>query len=204
MPALRSGAHPRSRGENVSQRDGGKKTAGSSPLTRGKRRPPAAMRRPGGLIPAHAGKTIVSSSSWAAMPAHPRSRGENLDTSFGGEVVLGSSPLTRGKRLPPRHRLHADGLIPAHAGKTQGPRRSRRRCPAHPRSRGENPSQPRSNLGRNGSSPLTRGKREQGAGPVVRVGLIPAHAGKTLVGCVSARPHGAHPRSRGENCRCSD
>ena len=50
-------AHPRSRGENISTVTGGIQSAGSSPLTRGKRsmpRPHVGSRR---LIPAHAGKT---------------------------------------------------------------------------------------------------------------------------------------------------
>ena len=50
---------------------------------------------------------------------------------------------------------------------------------AHPRSRGENDLEMPGLIGRFGSSPLTRGKRE----PAPRLGeparLIPAHAGKT-------------------------
>ena len=50
-----------------------------------------------------------------------------------------------------------------------------------------------------GSSPLTRGKlvarlRSRGA-----VGLIPAHAGKTVSMSRSTKMRAAHPRSRGEN-----
>ena len=50
-----------------------------------------------------------------------------------------------------------------------------------------------------GSSPLTRGKphREPGGNRTCR--LIPAHAGKTGTSDTRARPHWAHPRSRGEN-----
>ena len=50
-----------------------------------------------------------------------------------------------------------------------------------------------------GSSPLTRGKLEQGVHDFVGVGLIPAHAGKTHDQGVRALPRRAHPRSRGEN-----
>ena len=50
-----------------------------------------------------------------------------------------------------------------------------------------------------GSSPLTRGKRlhERCAEPYL--GLIPAHAGKTLRASLSSALSRAHPRSRGEN-----
>ena len=66
-------------------------------------------------------------------------------------------------------------LIPAHAGKTFAQRDQPSPGPAHPRSRGENPSLP----------PLFR--------------LIPAHAGKTCGGRTRRRQAAAHPRSRGEN-----
>ena len=52
-----------------------------------------------------------------------------------------------------------------------------------------------------GSSPLTRGKRTLAGQYGGVVGLIPAHAGKTNLGCNRCARHGAHPRSRGENAR---
>ena len=75
--AAASGAHPRSRGENVARVVTACLPAGSSPLTRGKHRRQA--QRPGraGLIPAHAGKTSPSERTQDEAPAHPRSRGEN-------------------------------------------------------------------------------------------------------------------------------
>ena len=51
------GAHPRSRGENLSGCDELVNELGSSPLTRGKRHSDRYADRTGGLIPAHAGKT---------------------------------------------------------------------------------------------------------------------------------------------------
>ena len=50
-----------------------------------------------------------------------------------------------------------------------------------------------------GSSPLTRGKREERPRSRVSNGLIPAHAGKTWPFHVHMVTVGAHPRSRGEN-----
>ena len=50
-----------------------------------------------------------------------------------------------------------------------------------------------------GSSPLTRGKRDELIQVAALAGLIPAHAGKTRrVWTVSVNRR-AHPRSRGEN-----
>ena len=51
------GAHPRSRGENLSSLAGRRAREGSSPLTRGKLLQPDTRQNMGGLIPAHAGKT---------------------------------------------------------------------------------------------------------------------------------------------------
>ena len=73
----------------------------------------------------------------------------------------------------------ARGLIPAHAGKTQGHPGCWCRGQAHPRSRGENAA-----------------IRWIGC---ARDGLIPAHAGKTAAAGGMSSSGGAHPRSRGEN-----
>ena len=90
--------HPRSRGEN-------------HPLVRGA----LAIR---GLIPAHAGKTTSTRQVSPSPRAHPHSRGENAASSWGGRQFPGSSPLTQGKHLVASARHTVEGLIPAHAGKT--------------------------------------------------------------------------------------
>ena len=137
------------------------------------------MPRGRGLIPAHAGKTILTAFNRLKTKAHPRSRGENGDWRCPGSQVYGSSPLTRGKRDAPLACFGQRGLIPAHAGKTSGSTWGSCGTRAHPRSRGEN----------------------QNSGLMVRMrtGLIPAHAGKTRAAIRSGRAAGAHPRSRGEN-----
>ena len=118
-------------------------------------------------------------SSVMASSAHPRSRGENRLIHWPPRTLVGSSPLTRGKRRSHSSPVLVAGLIPAHAGKT----RSRAICA----------------LSWRGSSPLTRGKHHRrdhaGRGP----GLIPAHAGKTPCLRLPQPTQRAHPRSRGEN-----
>ena len=152
-----------------------------------------------GLIPAHAGKTRNAKAAALAVGAHPRSRGENSMRLSNRIPEDGSSPLTRGKRVPGCEVLRDAGLIPAHAGKTVSGSGIRQRVGAHPRSRGENASSSRANRSCPGSSPLTRGKRgpdrRQGRWP----GLIPAHAGKTAPLSMIPSVRWAHPRSRGEN-----
>ena len=156
--------------------------------------------RPGlGLIPAHAGKTGLSSKTRSAAPAHPRSCGENAVRRATSTVCRGSSPLMRGKRLVGTLFQERVGLIPAHAGKTLRGSRPLAGSRAHPHARGENMRQSARVSFFPGSSPLMRGKIAL-LGVVLRsVGLIPAHARKTeckLDGCSACR---AHPRSRGEN-----
>ena len=174
-------------------------TAGSSPLTRGK---PGRLK--GGialcrLIPAHAGKTPTRRCRVRTRRAHPRSRGENPMRFGKTDIITGSSPLTRGKPTDVGRQDQPQGLIPAHAGKTDSRIAASAASRAHPRSRGENNDGVHPRDRARGSSPLTRGKLSPSTGRPSVPGLIPAHAGKTA-GMVSLSGWlGAHPRSRGEN-----
>ena len=193
------GAHPRSRGENLSWLARLVSGQGSSPLTRGK----LGMVREGmfaaGLIPAHAGKTRKNRRRMKRWPAHPRSRGENAQRPDRWERASGSSPLTRGKRPKQSTEFLVLGLIPAHAGKTEAVRRALQSSEAHPRSRGENGQRSAAYFAVQGSSPLTRGKPGGSVMGRVAEGLIPAHAGKTRIRVCCPGCGWAHPRSRGEN-----
>ena len=138
-----------------------------------------------GLIPAHAGKTVLSKKLLGASRAHPRSRGENNCESMTVAKVGGSSPLTRGKREILGGDLRGGGLIPAHAGKTCAAPMPVARSGAHPRSRGENFEATDKTVDDEGSSPLTRGKHVNDKLGANVAGLIPAHAGKTRAATVS-------------------
>ena len=192
-------AHPRSRGENLDDSLTGLLDSGSSPLTRGK--PSLAIQTPAhaGLIPAHAGKTNINYGYFPRHRAHPRSRGENASMRMDVSSELGSSPLTRGKPCLGWSAGSVLRLIPAHAGKTVVVVGVAGVCAAHPRSRGENPPIAWSDPTPPGSSPLTRGKRHMGVVIDTGLGLIPAHAGKTLRRDAACPRPWAHPRSRGEN-----
>ena len=192
-------AHPRSRGENVVLENRHSMGEGSSPLTRGKPNSRTRCGSPAWLIPAHAGKTGCRGILRVPSRAHPRSRGENVAAELRLRVAKGSSPLTRGKLVKPPSLSALDRLIPAHAGKTTVPEIVVVTAGAHPRSRGENLSRrfaPQLILG---SSPLTRGKQFTAKLKIVKIGLIPAHAGKTSRALAAGASPRAHPRSRGEN-----
>ena len=113
--------------------------------------------------------------------------------------IVGSSPLTRGKRVRSLDNLGQVGLIPAHAGKTRPVAGASGWVEAHPRSRGENLAILAAHADGGGSSPLTRGKHVSQGRLNEYDRLIPAHAGKTTTNSVATWWTRAHPRSRGEN-----
>ena len=131
-------AHPRSRGENGEGEGLDRVPEGSSPLTRGKPVARDVLGAALGLIPAHAGKTLVVHPARVRYTAHPRSRGENELRVLRPTKTMGSSPLTRGKHRRRWSRHDAGRLIPAHAGKTLRAMFGTMEKAAHPRSRGEN------------------------------------------------------------------
>ena len=96
MPCLRD--HPRSRGGNSPVAFPPCAIRGPSPLARGKRacRPCGCMVC--GTIPARAGETGSLGVARPARRDHPRSRGGNTTSMPSSKVILGPSPLARGKR----------------------------------------------------------------------------------------------------------
>ena len=192
-------AHPRSRGEHSTIKCLGEYNPGSSPLTRGAPQRSYPARRFRGLIPAHAGSTISVVKLCQFAGAHPRSRGEHFLDLFLIPCPAGSSPLTRGALASCTCSSGVVGLIPAHAGSTTAPSPRLHSPRAHPRSRGEHDAPPATGGGDWGSSPLTRGARLECCTLTRGPGLIPAHAGSTLVRPWTRWARSAHPRSRGEH-----
>ena len=105
----------------------------------------------------------------------------------------------RGKRRRFRSRSHAEGLIPACAGKTFRARVAGNDARAHPRVCGENAAALDGGTAREGSSPRMRGKHQRPNRRRPRIRLIPAYAGKTAVGSLGVVRVRAHPRVCGEN-----
>ena len=201
-PQTRARAHPRACGENLGKISPPLSRAGSSPRMRGKLPPFQIETTAVRLIPAHAGKTLLSSFRSSVTAAHPRACGENLIVALEAGVPTGSSPRMRGKRHERLRGKRRPRLIPAHAGKTErrtGYQRGRR---AHPRACGENYIGIEPIFKAPGSSPRMRGKRDTSfLLPAVK-GLIPAHAGKTSLAKVNTSDKRAHPRACGENGGC--
>ena len=98
---IRSRAHPRMRGENVSSHPRHHRTRGSSPHARGKHK--------------------ITFPTLSGTVAHPRMRGENGLGSAPFSLRPGSSPHARGKPGDASAFIATNGLIPACAGKTPIP-----------------------------------------------------------------------------------
>ena len=151
--------HPRSRGEHKSNTRSSSACIGSSPLTRGARVAIHAPTQRCGIIPAHAGSTHPSSPRRQCCQDHPRSRGEHHNHLVANEIVVGSSPLTRGALPHKRRSSHRIRIIPAHAGSTVTLPHPAVTDGDHPRSRGEHALAAGRSARGTGSSPLTRGAR---------------------------------------------
>ena len=115
-------AHPRVCGENRVLDPSECAPVGSSPRVRGKRVLFVRCWPPAGLIPACAGKTIVSVIGVSFSGAHPRVCGENFMNPKTAYSQAGSSPRVRGKRRGRGLTHFHERLIPACAGKTPGRR----------------------------------------------------------------------------------
>ncbi len=113
--------HPRIRGEHVIPSRNVNGVTGSSPHTRGALGGAAGEADPVGIIPAYAGSTFSSVDLSGRFQDHPRIRGEHGPACRQVLGDDGSSPHTRGARLPRRARRRRHRIIPAYAGSTKCP-----------------------------------------------------------------------------------
>ena len=191
--------HPRIRGEH-----GGPDTRllsllGSSPHTRGARRPDP--RRDSGMriIPAYAGSTRATLYEVSVVPDHPRIRGEHERLRPRILGLLGSSPHTRGARRRRPHPNVDRRIIPAYAGSTRTYAAGEPLARDHPRIRGEHEKTRHPPPQTPGSSPHTRGARRQCGLYDEIPRIIPAYAGSTSRNGAVASIAADHPRIRGEH-----
>ena len=105
----------------------------------------------------------------------------------------------RGKLTYPRYSVKSSRITPAHAGKTQRAQRANPALKDHPRACGENNIQRRDDTNELGSPPRMRGKLFLVPVCDGRVGITPAHAGKTFGISFPFDVYKDHPRACGEN-----
>ena len=112
---------------------------GSSPRMRGSLSLVAAACALFGIIPAHAGLTLIHHLVSSFRRDHPRACGAHRSSSMVTSLILGSSPRMRGSLSFSGLSGASRGIIPAHAGLTaysKPPYSTRgdhpRACGAHP------------------------------------------------------------------------
>ena len=197
MPNLSD--HPRACGANNSVAVISDAPAGSSPRMRGKLNRTSTPMMPLRIIPAHAGQTPDWRGRAHGTTDHPRACGANFAGNEAGWARAGSSPRMRGKHLAAVGDAVAVRIIPAHAGQTayrsQGPSRPS----DHPRACGANEARLASESHAFGSSPRMRGKPAARSRRVMRVRIIPAHAGQTSAAARAGWSRPDHPRACGAN-----
>ena len=157
LPPCSQRDHPRACGEHSERRYCRVTLTGSSPRMRGTRGKIErhALRR--GIIPAHAGNTIMMGMASLMSRDHPRACGEHRPISQSGIPERGSSPRMRGTPESYRSRSKLSGIIPAHAGNTFDTW-GIAICPRdHPRACGEHLYPPFDRCAPSGSSPRMRG-----------------------------------------------
>jgi len=197
VPTSLDRAHPRSRGADEAHIIGAVTFDGSSPLARGGPNDALRSLTQGRLIPARAGRTVLSCRRRWIGTAHPRSRGADPEPDGAADACQGSSPLARGGLPDHRSSPMLPRLIPARAGRTCSVIAASVALGAHPRSRGADDLRVVRDGRPDGSSPLARGGPWPADSAGDALGLIPARAGRTSASSAGAWAMRAHPRSRG-------
>ena len=129
--------HPRIRGEHIHQGAFGRRSAGSSPHTRGTPGATLVYSAQSRFIPAYAGNTSRTPARPDTPTVHPRIRGEHFIDQKPVVFVAGSSPHTRGTQDRRLRAVSVERFIPAYAGNTSTHDLCDNLQPVHPRIRGE-------------------------------------------------------------------
>ena len=109
--------HPRTCGEKTFRKFVSGAFQGSPPHMRGKGVVGIGKAPPGGITPAHAGKSFSGEDCRNQKRDHPRTCGEKQQSKQLERSEIGSPPHMRGKAWPNSAHNTASGITPAHAGK---------------------------------------------------------------------------------------
>ena len=191
--------HPRACGEHGFLNGLKLLLLGSSPRMRGTPINVPAELEARGIIPAHAGNTSIYRTRLRASRDHPRACGEHDLVNRHRLGHLGSSPRMRGTLSATEGDRANLGIIPAHAGNTFGGVTIGDGIRDHPRACGEHRGHAGFRVLFRGSSPRMRGTLDYGLHVGKLNGIIPAHAGNTLVTPQAKRTLEDHPRACGEH-----
>ena len=172
---------------------------GSSPHVRGAPDQRANQHGQSGIIPACAGSTRSTRQPARPERDHPRMCGEHVTIPEDALLTAGSSPHVRGAPSKPIVSSKLGGIIPACAGSTFTPSSTHEITWDHPRMCGEHSKHVSYLRFCGGSSPHVRGAQHGRLDGRVRIGIIPACAGSTLLPRFKWRASADHPRMCGEH-----
>ena len=179
FPALQD--HPRVCGEKCSVKFFVNMLLGSPPRVRGKVSTDGLYPTFARITPAYAGKRWGRCADTGASRDHPCVCGEKFGLPSATLYALGSPPRMRGKGPAGQILVVSVGITPACAGKS----RSQPRLPCtgrdHPRACGEKRFASASLDAYWGSPPRMRGKGNFHVVTHTKVGITPAHAGKSSI-----------------------
>ena len=193
--------HPRMREERTRGRPISEERIGSSPHTRGTRRPRVRSHKTRRFIPACAGNAAGADPRTGPASVHPRMRGERVRWAAAPSSISGSSPHVRGMPACRFNSIDPDRFIPACAGNASRISATCSATPVHPRMCGERIRWYQPKSGKHGSSPHARGT------PYILLydsgndRFIPACAGNASAGPRTSPARAVHPRMRGERSR---
>ena len=157
---------------------------------------------PPGIIPAHAGLTLIKRGDLDKMRDHPRACGAHMPFTQDILSAAGSSPRMRGSLFGSLCKHILKGIIPAHAGLTLTKVARILDLRDHPRACGAHPLLTTSSTVSRGSSPRMRGSHGFCDADVRVMGIIPAHAGLTMTLLCTAIRSRDHPRACGAHLAC--
>ena len=150
------------------------------------------------IIPAHAGNTTAARAAPSPTWDHPRACGEHKSWKTPAAMLSGSSPRMRGTLSLVANARQRLRIIPAHAGNTRGGWSLMLGMRDHPRACGEHVFSRLRGAVCRGSSPRMRGTHRRGYATGCPTGIIPAHAGNTMLDtCEPSIVAGSSPRMRG-------
>ena len=193
--------HPRMREERTRGRPISEERIGSSPHTRGTRRPRVRSHKTRRFIPACAGNAAGADPRTGPASVHPRMRGERVRWAAAPSSISGSSPHVRGMPACRFNNIDPDRFIPACAGNALDGISRKAVNTVHPRMRGEHRTYSFTTRVTTGSSPHVRGTLLQDRERLPPERFIPACAGNAPGRPGNAPLSAVHPRMRGERDR---
>ena len=137
----------------------------------------------GRITPAYAGKSRIFALAFGLLEDHPRVCGEKMMKLTVWPLWAGSPPRMRGKAEVEEIFRTALRITPAYAGKSTGPQRPRAAPQDHPRVCGEKHKKCPLTSVIWGSPPRMRGKEINFCTILVKMGITPAYAGKSIASC---------------------